>query len=101
MTDTVYAEALALYGKENQLRQAQEECGELIAAINQHLRHDRRSDAVVEEMADVWIVLTQLQLAFPKDEFDAAVQSKLLRLRERMEEEKILRNKLSQLPTAL
>ena len=103
--DDVCCEALALFGKENQLRQAQEECGELVAAINQYLRQDRREDhrrlAVVEEIADVWIILTQLKMALPLEDFNNALDRKLKRLQVHIENEKTLRNQLSPLPTAL
>lgn len=55
--------ALKKYGIENQLRQLQEECAELITAVNHYLRgRDSNCDELSEEIADVIIMVTQIQL---------------------------------------
>ena len=67
------------YGEENQLRQTQEECGELIAAINHYERAKHGSDpvkimearvAVLGEIADVQIMLDQARDFFGEDTYD-------------------------------
>lgn len=53
--------AFEKFGKEKQMRQLQEECAELIAAINHHFRgRDDNLDETIEEMADVSIMLSQI-----------------------------------------
>jgi NTP pyrophosphatase (non-canonical NTP hydrolase) len=63
----------------------QEECGELIAAIN---RFDRgrpgARDNLIEEIADAHIMLAQARVAFGEDEIDAAIRRKLARFEERL-----------------
>lgn len=53
--------AVNCYGLEAQLNQLTEECGELIAAVN-HFRRGRVCGRIelVEEMADVYIMLEQI-----------------------------------------
>lgn len=49
------------FGKYHQMRQLQEECAELIVAINHHFRdRDKYLEETTEEMADVLIILTQM-----------------------------------------
>lgn len=49
------------FGKYHQLRQLQEECAELIVAINHHIRdRDKDLEETTEEIADVLIVLAQI-----------------------------------------
>lgn len=67
------------YGEENQLRQCQEECAELIAAINHYERALASGDeekiakareAVLGEIADVQIMLDQARDFFGEDTYD-------------------------------
>lgn len=56
----LYRKCLDTYGFQAQLNQLQEECGELIVATN-HLRRERISYMkLVEEMADVTIMMEQI-----------------------------------------
>ena len=48
------------YGINPQLDQMQEECAELIVAINKHKRYGK-SEQVIEEIADVELMLEQLK----------------------------------------
>ena len=57
----VCKKAWETFGKLSQMRQTQEECAELIVAINHHLRcRDKHLDETSEEMADVLITLLQI-----------------------------------------
>lgn len=56
--------ALRHYGADHQMRLLQEECGELIAAINQYTRGRLMADVVAAEVADVSIGLAQAGLVF-------------------------------------
>jgi len=52
------------FGKEAQCRQAMEECAELIQAVNKNLRSAGAKENLIEEMADVGIMLDQLRIMF-------------------------------------
>ena len=55
------------FGVNRQSRQAMEECGELIQAINKMLRYpddEIKRLELIEEIADVLIMITQLKIIF-------------------------------------
>ena len=54
------AKALERWGEVSQVGQAIEECGELLAVLNQHYRGRATADQVAEEVADVMINMAQL-----------------------------------------
>ncbi len=57
-------EAWKHYGKENQLRKLQEECGELIQAVNKHLEQPVSTvhlSNLCEEICDVELLLDQVK----------------------------------------
>ena len=57
----LYAKALLKWGLDLQLNMAQEECAELIMAINKLRRSKyRRKSFVAEEIADVRIMINQI-----------------------------------------
>lgn len=62
ISSNVYQRAVLLYGKEAQLRQLQEECGELIVAINHYLRKSspENKENLLEEIADIHVMFEQL-----------------------------------------
>ena len=74
-----YERILKHYGKDHQMVKAVEELAELSSAI-MHYRDGRASrQAVVEEMADVAIMLTQLvmMLTVENDEMESIIERKL------------------------
>lgn len=81
----ILSNAVAIYGNDAQVNLALEEMGELIAAINNYRRGRCTAGDVVEELADVAIMLAQLALIFGKDQYDSAIMRKLLRLKERLD----------------
>lgn len=83
----LYQQALDKWGIESQLRLAQEECAELIAAINQYQRGRLSEVHVIEEIADVRIMMRQLTLYFGEENIKTLEEEKLKRL------EKYLENK--------
>jgi NTP pyrophosphatase (non-canonical NTP hydrolase) len=87
----VLLSAIERHGKEPQWRQLQEECAELIAAVNRFLRKREGSvDALIEEIADVEIMVQQARLLVGNDALiDAAVEKKIQRLRERLDSVKV------------
>ena len=55
------------FGVDRQSRQAMEECGELIQAINKMLRYpddEVKRIELIEEISDVLIMITQLKIIF-------------------------------------
>lgn len=79
-TEELLALKIKKEGTEPQIRQAQEECAELITALNHFCRGRRGSrDEVAEEMADVEILLLQLRKIFKNDEAVALWKEKKLR----------------------
>ena len=80
----IYQEAIARWGAESQLRMAQEECGELIAAINRFDRQRCGPEAVAEEIADVLITCEQAALLVGEGLVAKAKAAKLERLKARL-----------------
>lgn len=78
----VYVEAIQKWGAESQLRQTIEECAELIVALSKALRgKEGHTTAIIEEMADVEIMLNQLNLIFGREDVLKIKGEKLDRLR--------------------
>lgn len=76
--------ACATWGIEAQLRMVQEECGELVAAINQFDRKRITHDTLAEEVADVIIAIASARY-FLGTRVDLAVLQKLERLEDRLD----------------
>lgn len=96
----VFEHAISHYGKDEQIRIAQEECAELISALSKYHRvetfqaYDKRKvqrtiNHIAEEMADVQIMLDQLQLmfGFTKKQLDEIREMKIERLNSNLPEE--------------
>jgi NTP pyrophosphatase (non-canonical NTP hydrolase) len=82
---TAAERAVTLWGREKQLRQLTEECGELIAAVNQHERGRITDDELAAEVADVLICIAQARYVIGQS-VDAQVSDKLARLEQRIGE---------------
>lgn len=90
----VYQDALELWGEEAQLDVAIEECSELIKAICKRKRGDAfAEDKVLEEVADVAIMLEQLVWLFGQDKYDEVFKDKLERLKLHIENSKVRKPK--------
>jgi len=90
--DKIYAKAIALFGKEKQMIMAIEEMSELIKEVSKALRFDEIKDkgAMVEEIADVEIMLEQLKIITRSEHEvetvkDQKKDQKLLRLKKLLE----------------
>lgn len=79
------------YGKEVQIGQAIEEMAELTVELNKNInrKKDNRTEIILE-IADVAIMLAQLNLIYDvdSDELQGAIEHKLLRQKERMQNDK-------------
>ena len=87
--------AIDKYGNDSQLAVAQEECAELIQAISKLKRagnsdHPGRTakaalNHLMEEHADVQIMLDQIRIMYPSKAYDTIRAQKIARLQKRME----------------
>ena len=77
------------YGEANQLNQLQEELGELIVAVNKYRRSTDNITNLVEEIADVEIMLRQVKclLNLNPEYIEKITANKLLRQKKRIGEE--------------
>lgn len=79
--------SVAYYGQDSQLNVAVEEMSELIKEICKYKRGSQNRDAIIEETADVIIMIGNLRQIFnmTDDEINHAISFKQARLKERME----------------
>ena len=87
---TTLERAIETYGKDMQLNVAVEELSELIKEICKHKRGADNIDNIVEELADCYIMLNQLEIIFNIDypTLHGMMFNKLDRLGKRLEEER-------------
>ena len=91
--EQVFKQYIEIYGKDATSRQVMEECAELIQAVNKMLRYEDRPAEpeyyanLVEEIADVEIMLYQLKVMFnvSDDEVFKVKIQKAKREKERLE----------------
>ncbi len=84
----VLQKALSEWQISAQLGMAQEECAELIVAINKFFRADPKGrEMIIEEVADCFIVLEQLVLIFGERYVQSAIDEKVTRLRKKLKME--------------
>ena len=87
--------AIDKYGNDSQLAVAQEECAELIKAIcklnsassSDHPGRTAKAamNNLMEETADVGIMLDQIRIMYPSHAYDTIRAQKIARLQKRME----------------
>ena len=83
-TDAILHQAVAHYGPMHQRMKAIEELGELIMELARPIDREDRA-AIVDEIADVRIMLSQLEIIFEcRDDVRSREWLKLARLKERM-----------------
>ncbi len=76
----LYQKTIDKWGKEAQFDQMTEECAELIASLQHFRRGKIDQQAVIDEIADVTLMLGQLTWMFGPEQIEAAVQKKLKKL---------------------
>ena len=82
----VYEEARIRWGGHNQLVVAIEELSELQKEICKYFRHEGSTQNLIEEVADVTIMVEQIIQMFDiEDEVQKVMQEKLQRLKRRLE----------------
>lgn len=80
--EEIYKQAIETYGKDAQLKMCIEEMAELTQAICKSFRGKDNLDNIIEEIADVEIMLAQLGLS--KNEVCIKKAEKITRLEERL-----------------
>lgn len=83
MTDyeSIYRATLDRWGEEAQYDQAVEECAELIAVLKHFRRSKVDEGAVIDELADVVLMVGQLSYMFGEEKVEEAVRQKVAKLR--------------------
>lgn len=76
----IYQAALDKWGREAQFDQTVEECAEMIAAIMHFRRGKVTQQAVVDELADVLLMVGQMVYMLGEDVVSEAVESKIRKL---------------------
>lgn len=84
---TVLEKAIQTYGKDMQLTVAVEELSELIKEICKNKRGRDNIDSIIEEVADCYIMLKQIEIIFDIDHNDIVEmrKNKIARLKGRLE----------------
>ena len=85
---TTLEKAIATYGKDMQLNVAVEEFSELIKEICKNKRGSDNRDNIIEEMADCYIMLEQMEIIFDvkNAEIYEMMYNKMKRLENRLAE---------------
>lgn len=76
----LYQRTLDTWGEQAQYDQAAEECAELIAALMHYRREKVDEQQVIDELADVTLMVGQLSWMFGQHKVEQAVQAKLAKL---------------------
>jgi len=76
----LYQKTIDKWGKEAQFDQMTEECAELIASLQHFRRGKIDQQAVIDEIADVTLMLGQLTWMFGPERIETSVQKKLKKL---------------------
>ena len=81
----IYQKTIAKWGEEAQYDQAIEECAELIVALKHFRRGKVTSQAVIDELADITLMVGQLTWMFGSEDVEASIQKKLVKLNKLLE----------------
>ncbi|BCR04542.1 hypothetical protein DESUT3_16110 [Desulfuromonas versatilis] len=81
----IYQATLKKWGAEAQYDQAVEECAELIAVLKHFRRGKVGEQEVVNELADVTLMVGQLTYMFGPGKVEAAIDEKLAKLQQLLE----------------
>lgn len=83
----IYERTLQKWGRDAQYEQTVEECAELIATLKHFARGKVDSDAVVDELADVYLMVGQLTYMFGEKQLTDAVERKISKLNKLLAQE--------------
>ena len=82
----IYMKTIDKWGEEAQYDQMIEECAELIDTLQHFARGTVAKNVVVDELADVFLMVGQLTYMFGEDDLHAAVETKIAKLKLLLEE---------------
>jgi len=83
----LYTKTIDKWGEKAQYEQTVEECAELIATLQHFIRGKVDSKVVVDELADVYLMLGQLIYMFGEEGFTCALDKKITKLQKLLNEE--------------
>jgi len=83
--EQLYQKTLDRWGEDAQYDQTVEECAELITALKHFRRGKVNQQAVIDELADVTLMLGQLTWMFGTEQVKKSVQKKLEKLHKLLE----------------
>lgn len=87
----LFRKALDKWGADAQIEMLKEECIDLALALQKLKRsgdYDQKVAAIIDEIADVTIMLAQVDLLFDMDAINERIEFKLYRLDKRVNDEK-------------
>ena len=84
----IYQATIARWGVDAQYDQAIEECAELIAALKHFKRGKISREEVIDELADVTLMLGQLRWMFGEELVESAICDKLEKLKQLLDDDK-------------
>ena len=79
--EQIYQATLDKWGEEAQYDQAVEECAELITALKHFKRDKVDEQQIVDELADVALMVGQLSFMLGEERVERAIESKLCKLK--------------------
>ncbi|NCO53301.1 MAG: antitoxin [Deltaproteobacteria bacterium] len=82
----IYRATLAKWGAEAQYEQMVEECAELIAALKHFQRGKIGRSELIDELADVRLMVGQLSWMLGEDQVHTAIEKKLVKLQELLDD---------------
>jgi len=82
-----FRETVDTWGIDAQAEMAEEEAAEFIVESKHWARDKNEPEDVIDELADLRIMIEQLSLFLGRDEVDDRIRIKMDRLRERLEDE--------------
>ena len=85
----VYEKTISMWGEQAQYDQTIEECAELIASLQHFARGKVDKEAVISELADVFLMVGQLTYMFGEDQLSAAVEQKIAKLHLLLEDNEV------------
>jgi len=85
----IYAKTISKWGEQAQYDQTVEECAELITSLQHFARGKVDKETVVDELADVFLMVGQLTYMFGEDQLSAAVEKKIAKLNLLLEKDEV------------
>jgi NTP pyrophosphatase (non-canonical NTP hydrolase) len=83
----IYMKTIDKWGEEAQYDQMIEECAELIATLQHFARGKVDRNDVVDELADVFLMVGQLTFMFGEERLHEAVENKIAKLKLLLDED--------------